>query len=101
MTDWDLLAQRRAQPTWVYRMYDANGALLYIGQTRVPQMRLSVWRSVCFAGQAPARPSAAWFANVVRIDWRKYPDWTAATAAERHAIATEHPRHNRMHRRAA
>lgn len=92
----ELRAARRHEPTWLYRCFDADGVLLYIGQTRVPYNRMAVWRND-LRHPHPRRKSAAWFALVRRIDWRLYPDWWAARDAERDAIRAERPLHNVQH----
>jgi hypothetical protein len=79
----------RVTPHWLYRMFDTGGHLLYVGQTRHPANRLAWWRTM-------ARPGgpAPWFHTVTRVQWRRFPDWWAVSAAEREAIVSERPLHN-------
>jgi predicted GIY-YIG superfamily endonuclease len=71
---------------YVYRMFDQHDRLLYIGRTYQPTQRL--------IGHKSATP---WFADVVRIEWRCYPDFRAAELAEKLAIRREKPIHNKVH----
>lgn len=73
---------RRAQPHFVYRCYDADRRLLYVGCTRQPAKR---WQS---HGDKPWRP------QVVAIEWEPHPDFRSGRAAERDAIQTERPAYN-------
>ena len=75
-----------SERTAVYRLYDAGGALLYVGAAVDPPAR---WKY--HAANAP------WWPEVQRqtIDW--YPDRPAALAAEETAICAERPRHNITH----
>lgn len=85
------LAQRRQQPHWLYRMYDADGVLLYIGQTSNPVGRFTAWLGRACTNRRP------WVLTVTRVDWRRYPNHDAVVAAEKLAIETERPIHNRDH----
>lgn len=76
---------------WLYRMFDAAGVLLYIGQTKNPEQRIAGWYS------RASNPPYHWFAAVVRIEWQQYPDRVSVLAAEKAAIETERPRYNRNH----
>jgi predicted GIY-YIG superfamily endonuclease len=78
------------EPTAVYRFYDKQGALLYVGATRGPQAR---WRQ-----HASKR---AWWPDVARKTIRWYQAKDAALAAEKEAIRAECPRYNVMHLRPA
>lgn len=75
----------RVSETAVYRLYDADGALLYVGVARSPRERLS--------DHAYRKP---WWPQVARktIEW--HPDRETALEAEARAIHTEHPVHNRQ-----
>lgn len=75
-------------PHWVYRMFDAEGELLYIGCTSGPRSRLLAWRSV-----ANATPGH-WFEQVADIRWVVFGNKAEAASEERRAIRTESPRHN-------
>lgn len=82
----------RAQPHWLYRLFDAEGALLYVGQTRAPAQRFRLWFS-----RATSSHRYGWFNAATLVVWQRYPDWWAVTAAEKSAIETERPIHNRDH----
>lgn len=84
-------AQSRSQAHWLYRLFDADERLLYVGQTRNPVARFHGWFS------RSTLPRYRWFNEVVRVDWIQHPDWWAVTEAEKRAIESEAPRHNRQH----
>lgn len=69
--------------TTVYRLFDRDGRLLYIGSSVHPQLR---WEQ--HAGEK------LWWSSVTRatVDW--YPDRASARAAELAAIRAESPLHN-------
>jgi predicted GIY-YIG superfamily endonuclease len=69
--------------TTVYRLFDANDRLLYVGTSAEPQGR---W-------EQHAREKL-WWSAVTRaeVDW--HPSRTDAMAAERAAIQNENPLHN-------
>jgi predicted GIY-YIG superfamily endonuclease len=70
-------------PAWLYRFYDGDGAVLYIGITKNLGARFS----------DHARNSTWWDeARNVTVQW--HPDWDAADAAETAAVRAEQPRHN-------
>lgn len=71
---------------YVYRMYDAEGLLLYVGKTYRVKQRLE--------GHAKDKP---WFGDVARLEVRIYKNEDAALAAEAWAIKRENPLHNRAH----
>lgn len=71
----------------VYRYFDKYGILLYVGFTvSGPKRKLA------HAGQAQ------WWSSVATATFAHYRSVTAALAAERHAIETENPIWNKMHR---
>lgn len=74
------------RPTALYRAFDAEGALLYVGISFNPLLRV---------GQHAK--SKAWWTEVAKITVAHYPTRAAAAAAERSAIASERPRHNVQH----
>jgi excinuclease UvrABC nuclease subunit len=74
-------------PHWVYRVYDADGSLLYIGVTRNPTQRVRTWRT-------QRKNPDAWINKAARWDWRRYPTHFDATEAERYAICAENPPYN-------
>lgn len=67
-------------------MYDAVGALLYIGITNSPRDR--------FAQHAADKP---WWSEVAHISKEWYPNRPFAEHAERRAIKRERPRYNIEH----
>ena len=73
----------------LYRFWAADGALLYVGITINPGRR---WR---------AHQRREWWHEVASITVETHPDRPAVLAAERAAIATEHPRCNVIHNRPA
>lgn len=71
------------KPTVLYRLYDATGALLYVGIS-------GRWarRMVEHAQEKP------WFADVSDVQIERFPTGREARAAELRAIRSEGPRHN-------
>ena len=67
----------------LYRYFDANGGLLYIGVSKQPVQRLGEHRGEDWSGE------------IARIDVAYFPTRDAALNAEQIAIARERPRHNR------
>ncbi len=67
----------------VYRAYDADGVLLYVGCSRRWPLR--------FEQHAGARP---WWDEVTRVDLQHFATCLEAFAAERNAIASEYPLYN-------
>lgn len=76
----------RPDTTWLYRMYDNNGALLYIGISKSAFSR--------FERHSAEKP---WINNVTSWNREPYPTREAALEAERAAIKEEHPLHNIIH----
>lgn len=72
--------------TAVYRFFDVNSDLLYVGTTNSISVR---WNDHSAA--------KAWYADVHHMTVVWYQDTPTAEAVERHAIATEIPRYNVMH----
>lgn len=72
------------RPHVVYRAYDADGHLLYIGCTVNLRRRIHqhLWASPW------------WRRAVVRVTVEEHPTRAAALDAETRAIVTEHPAHN-------
>lgn len=71
-----------ARPAAVYRFYDAEGALLYIGSAYAPDVRWEEHRRKPWATEV-AKRTECW-----------YPNRTEAYVAETAAIKSELPRHN-------
>lgn len=69
--------------TELYRHFDAEGNLLYVGISLSTAKRLGEHRN-----------KAAWFRKVKTITIEHYPSRKAALDAERKAVQTEHPQHN-------
>lgn len=76
----------RERPCALYRHFDGEGRLLYVGIAVNPLVR-----------SLQHRHGAPWWREVVEIRLTHYASRDAAMAAERQAIRTEKPRHNRMH----
>ncbi len=75
----------------VYRAFDADNNLLYVGCTSKPiGLRL----------KAHAK-TKAWWAEVTHVSQEPVIGWTRGLAAERTAIENEAPRHNVIHNRKA
>lgn len=68
----------------VYRLYDAGGALLYIGSAYDPQTR------------AKKHHTKPWWPQVARREDDWHPSRQAAFAAETDAITAENPTYNRI-----
>lgn len=74
------------RPYWLYRYYDRDGTLLYVGIARKPLKRLH------------SHATQPWFRYVTRVDvGESRIARTAAEAIEREAIKTERPLFNRIH----
>lgn len=71
------------QPHYVYRCYDAEGRLIYVGCSGVPRQRMEQHRL-----------SSWWFDQVERIRYVVFPNKQYALDKEREAIAEENPRWN-------
>jgi len=73
-------------PTTLYRFYDADDRLLYVGITeRGPQR----WKE--------HRKSKGWWTKVVRISTEHFPTRVQALKAEERAIRQEKPAYNVIH----
>lgn len=71
------------QPTALYRFYDADGALLYVGITADLEKRWSGHQS-----------NKAWWSDVTEKTVQWHDDRPSALAAELEAIRSEAPRYN-------
>lgn len=67
----------------VYRVYDGEQRLIYVGATRFLGSRLDAHRRTTW-----------WAYQVAKVTAKVYPSISAARAAERAAIASENPRWN-------
>lgn len=70
----------------LYRFYDVEGRLLYVGVTSVGPSRWS-----------DHELHKVWWVRVVRTTVEHYPDRATALAAEQAAILAEQPIHNVVH----
>lgn len=70
-------------PTFVYRCYDADGRLLYVGCTNAPRNRMTMHRK-----------DSWWWPEVTRVRYLVFPNREKAWEQERRAILTERPRCN-------
>lgn len=68
---------------WVYRAFDADGDLLYVGMTQRPRTRMQQHRR-----------KADWWGDASRIRFSQYPTRNDALQAERSAIHSEKPVYN-------
>jgi predicted GIY-YIG superfamily endonuclease len=73
-------------PCNLYRHFDAEGALLYVGVSLNTITRL-----------AQHRASSMWFSKIARVDIETFDSREAALRAERDAIVREKPLHNTRH----
>lgn len=71
----------------LYRCYDAEGWLLYIGETGHGVGRF----------HNRDRVNAEWSSRIARVTFEEYDTATLAKEAERRAIETEHPIYNVQH----
>lgn len=72
----------------LYRFYDANGALLYIGIALQP-----------FARMGQHRREKSWWGEVATVTIEHHHSRADAVAAERDAIKAEKPKYNVVHNR--
>jgi hypothetical protein len=82
--------ERLRMPHYVYRLYDANMRLLYVGCTYSPRTRLGDHRRY-----------QPWFPEVATTRVTAYPDAAEGYAAEAAAHASESPIHGYPHTAAA
>jgi hypothetical protein len=69
--------------THLYRHFDKDGVLLYVGISLSAIKRLGEHKDC-----------SHWFNSIARVDIQQFPTRQAALAAERIAISTEMPKHN-------
>lgn len=81
------------EPHYVYRVFDAQDRLLYVGCTIDPEARMAVHKS--FGNPNPA--SAAIAMHGARHEVVEYPTYDEARAAETAAIYAEAPHFNFAH----
>ncbi len=78
-----IAAHKARQETHLYRHFDKNGALLYVGISLSAVARLSQHRS-----------RSNWFDSIARVEIEAFPTREAALKAERRAITEESPAFN-------
>lgn len=71
----------------LYRHFDKDGSLLYVGVSLATVKRLHAHRY----------GEGSWFKEITRIDIERFPTLKIALAAEKKAIQKEGPRHNNQH----
>jgi hypothetical protein len=69
---------------YLYRCYDEQSNLLYVGAGKVERLLL-------------AHRETYWFSKVVKITIERFSERWEVLQAERKAIATEHPKINKQH----
>jgi hypothetical protein len=73
------------RPSQVYRLFDFDGHLLYVGVTLYPRERLGVHRR-----------SKPWGQHITDVVYETHPSEHAARMAEQAAIGAERPLYNVM-----
>lgn len=81
-----------AAPHFVYRLFDTDDQLLYIGATCDVETRLFHLLHPCNIGKVPGLTAE----RVARREVTKFPNRAAAFTAEKSAIKAEHPLLNRQ-----
>lgn len=76
-------AYREDSPTTVYRLFDADGNLLYVGCTNGVKARFKTHQA-----------TKEWWTEVVLADLEHFPNRQQAIAAEAEAIRNEQPKYN-------
>lgn len=71
------------RPHYVYRCWDGNGRLIYVGVSVAPLQRMDQHKT-----------NSWWFDQTARVTYRVFPTREYAMARERQAIAEENPRWN-------
>lgn len=79
-----MTSTRGLGPHWVYRCFDEDGRLLYVGCTTNLRNRLEQHRA-----------SSWWSPTVAKVTSKVFPDGESGRAAERAAIRDEIPRWNK------
>jgi hypothetical protein len=83
------VARAKDQMAQLYRHFDGDGRLLYVG----------ISMSACprSAGSRLTRFTAGWFPRIRTITITPYPNWAGPAAAEIAAVRDEHPLFNQQH----
>lgn len=82
---------------YVYRMYDAEGVLLYVGHARNPEWRIQMHMAATPGATGSIAGAAELQARYSTHTTTEYATKADAFAAEREAIRREAPLLNRMH----
>jgi len=80
----------------VYRAYDTDGNLLYVGSTRNFEVRKRQHKYSPKPGTSGRKPADRWWGEVARWETTEYRTYREALAAEAEAIRTEKPRYNQQ-----
>lgn len=75
--------QQQTQPTTLYRHFDADGRLLYVGISKSALRRL-----------ASHEETSAWVQSISSVTVERFPCRSAAAEAEKLAIQSERPAYN-------
>jgi hypothetical protein len=81
----EMQSKIKEKPTALYRQYDAQGNLLYVGIALSVQSRTLMHKSC-----------SPWLNSVTRIEIEWYPDRSSAMDAESIAISSESPKYNTL-----
>lgn len=74
---------RSEQPSQMYRLFDAEDRVIYIGSTGNAEQRIATHRNTMW-----------WGPTIHRVQIETFPNREAAMLAEREAVQTEFPRWN-------
>jgi len=80
--------QLHAKPTQLYRHFNAEGQLLYVGVSLRSMKRL-----------AEHKNNSDWFNEITRVDIEHFSDRKTAMDAERKAVQEENPKYNKRLRK--
>lgn len=69
---------------WLYKMYNSEGILLYVGVTSNARNRI----------EGHIKEKKSWTDSIVTISWLRYSDKPTALVAERQSIDNEYPVYN-------
>lgn len=80
------LVEETAMTCYLYRHFDSNNELLYVGISLSALVRL---------GQH--KEHSHWYHSIVRVEIEQFPSRKEALLAETKAIENENPKHNKKH----
>lgn len=86
--------RRAGQQQWLYHAYDAADRLLYIGQTKDPEVRMRSWETQSRTQNPARRAEAIWFRYARRFTWRPYASLAEVDRSESAAVRVEQPPFN-------